>query len=142
VATPRSRGAAINLHLAAAFTPPRHMTMRQKPSQPNQFLTLGGRVQCAQCQARSKRTGKQCRAPAAKGKTKCKHHGGASTGPKTPEGKERSAAAKTVHGRETRKKRRERSLASARLTQWEALGYALGMMTGPRTRGRKPGSTE
>ena len=102
------------------------------------FTIAGGRITCTQCQARSKRTGQQCRAPAAKGKTKCRFHGGASSGARTPEGKQRSAAAKTVHGRETRSKRRERSLASVRLAQWEALGYALGMMAGPRTSGRKP----
>jgi len=112
--------------------------MPQEKNQPNQFLTLGGRVRCVQCEGKSRRSGQQCRAPAAKGKTKCRFHGGASTGPKTVEGKERCAAAKTVHGRETRKKRYDRSLASARLAQWEALGYALGVMVGPRTRGRKP----
>ena len=32
----------------------------------------------------------------------------------------------------------ERSLASARLAILEAIGHDLKMMTGPRTRGRKP----
>ena len=36
-------------------------------------------------------------------------HGGKSTGPKSKAGKERCAAAKTVHGWETRKKREYRA---------------------------------
>lgn len=107
------------------------------------FFTLGGRIACRQCQARAKSTGEQCRKPAVTGKRVCRTHGGASTGPKTEEGRKRCAAARTVHGEETRKARTERSLVSARLAMLEALGYALGMMSGPRTRGRKPlGGTE
>jgi hypothetical protein len=41
------------------------------------------------CGARSKRTGKPCRA-AAMPNGRCKVHGGKSTGPRTPEGLERS----------------------------------------------------
>ncbi len=63
------------------------------------FLTLGGRVQCTQCNALSKRTRQRCQAPAIKGKTKCRFHGGKSTGPKTKAGRARIAAAHTVHGR-------------------------------------------
>ena len=102
------------------------------------FRTAGGRIQCAQCQAMSKRTGVQCRAPASKGKTKCRFHGGKSTGPKTEQGRQRCAAAKTVHGNETTAKRLERSEASARLAVLEMTGYALGFMEGSRTRGPKP----
>lgn len=40
-----------------------------------------------QCNALSKRTRQRCKAPAVKGKTKCRFHGGRSTGPKTAEGK-------------------------------------------------------
>lgn len=39
------------------------------------------------------RKGTPCRARAFPGKTRCKFHGGASTGPKTPEGRERIAEA-------------------------------------------------
>ena len=102
------------------------------------FVTAGGRIRCPQCQAKSKRTKLQCRAPASKGKTKCRFHGGASTGPKTPEGRQRCAEAKTIHGRETREARSERSLASARLAVLEEVGFVLGFMKGLRTRGRKP----
>ena len=51
------------------------------------YTTLGGRVTCTQCNAQSKLTKLQCRAPAIKGKTKCRFHGGRSTGAKTTEGR-------------------------------------------------------
>lgn len=71
--------------------------------------TAGGQIQCAQCGAKSKRSGEQCRQPAIKGKRVCRFHGGLSTGPKTQAGRERCAEAKTVHGRESRAQRAERS---------------------------------
>ena len=100
--------------------------------------TLGGRVICQRCQAKSKRTKLQCAAPALKGKRVCKTHGGRSTGPKTEAGRKRCGADKLVHGRETRETRNERSLASARLAILEEVGFVLGFMKGLRTRGRKP----
>ncbi len=106
---------------------------------PNVFLTLGGRVQCVQCQATSKRTGQQCRAPAIQGHYVCRFHGGFSTGPQTPEGRQRCARARFVNGEETTATRKERSYASARLATLESMGHALGMMTGAKkTPGRKP----
>ena len=102
------------------------------------FVIAGGHISCSQCQAMSKRTKQQCRAPAMKGKRVCKAHGGKSTGPKTLEGHRRCTTAKTIHGNETRKARRERSLGSARLAVLESVGTALNMFTGPRTRGPKP----
>ncbi len=101
------------------------------------LTTLGGRVTCQRCQAKSKRTKLQCAAPALKGRRVCKTHGGRSTGPKTEAGRQRSSKARTVHGRETREARKDRSLASARLAVLEAVGYKLGFMNGTRTRGRK-----
>jgi hypothetical protein len=106
--------------------------------QADQFFTLGGRIACKQCQAKSKRTKKQCRAPAMRGKQVCKNHGGKSTGPKTEAGRQRCAEAKTIHGNETRKARKERSLASAKLAVLEQAAWELGMMSGTRKRGRKP----
>ena len=44
-----------------------------------------------------------------KGKHVCQIHGGKSTGPKTDIGRRRCAVAKTVHGWETREKRRVRA---------------------------------
>lgn len=101
------------------------------------FKTAGGRITCVQCQAKSKRTGQQCQAPAVSGKIKCRFHGGASTGPKTPEGRQRCADARTVHGRETTSMRMERSLSSARFAVLESVGFGLGLMTGSRTLGRR-----
>lgn len=102
------------------------------------FLTAGGRIRCLQCLAKSKRTKQQCRAPASKGKTKCRFHGGASTGPKTTEGRQRCAAAKLVHGRETREARSDRGKAMRRLRALEELGHKLGILHGPRMPGIKP----
>ena len=73
-----------------------------------------------------------------KGKAVCLTHGGLSTGPKTETGRQRCAEAKTIHGRETREARTERSLGSARLAVLEAVGFSIGLMSGGRTRGRRP----
>jgi hypothetical protein len=73
-----------------------------------------------------------------KGKAVCRAHGGLSTGPNTEVGRLRCAEAKTIHGRETRKTRTERSLGSARLAVLEAVGFSIGLMSGDRTRGRRP----
>jgi hypothetical protein len=101
------------------------------------FFTAGGRIKCNQCLAKSRRTLERCRAPAAKGKTKCRFHGGASTGPKTPEGRKRCIEAKTKDGFETRKSRAERSQGMRRLRDLEDLAHAIGLMVGPRTPGRR-----
>ena len=102
------------------------------------LTTLGGRVICKRCQAKSKRTKLQCAAPALKGKRVCKTHGGRSTGPKTEAGRQRCAEAKTIHGRETREARTDRSLALAKVAVLEEAGFVLGFMNGGRTRGRRP----
>lgn len=103
------------------------------------FLTAGGRIICKQCEGTSRRTKERCKAPAAKNKLRCRFHGGRKhSGPKTLEGRMRCAAAKTIHGNETRSVRSERSHASARLAILEAVGFGLGMMSGSRTPGRRP----
>jgi hypothetical protein len=73
-----------------------------------------------------------------RGKNVCRTHGGLSRGPKTPEGRKRCAAAKTVHGRETRAKRAEYSEKMKEIYWLEEIGRAMGMIVGPRTTGRKP----
>ena len=93
---------------------------------------------CLQCSATSKRTLKQCGAPAIAGKNVCRFHGGKSTGPKTQAGRQRCAEAKTIHGNETRAARTERSLTSSRLAVLESVGFTLNMLSGTRTRGPKP----
>src|SRR6476659_7526940 len=64
------------------------------------------------CGARSKRTGKPCRG-AAMPNGRCKVHGGKSTGPRTPEGLERSRRANGQHGHFSREAKAERSLLRA-----------------------------
>ena len=61
-----------------------------------------------QCGARSKRTGKPCRG-AAMPNGRCEFHGGKSTGPRTPEGLERSRRANWKHGHYSREAKAERS---------------------------------
>lgn len=104
------------------------------------LFTLGGKIRCIRCNAMSKRTKQQCLAPAIKGKTKCRTHGGKSTGPKTLQGRQLCAEARTIHGRETRKQRELRSQKLAELTLLENLARQRGQITGPKTRGRKPKS--
>jgi hypothetical protein len=102
-----------------------------------QFFTLGGRIRCRQCKAKSKHSGARCLKPAKKGKLVCRTHGGASTGPRTVQGRARCAAAKTVHGTDSRAMRAERRVTLAELQQIEALAFSLGMMVGSKTRGPK-----
>jgi hypothetical protein len=64
------------------------------------------------CGARSKRTGLPCRA-AAMPNGRCKVHGGKSTGPRTPEGLERSRRANWKHGYYSREAKAERSRVRA-----------------------------
>ena len=102
------------------------------------YSTMGGRIKCAQCKATSKRTKQRCKAPAMKNKEVCRAHGGLSTGPRTEQGKQRCAAAKTFHGRETRDKRKNYSDKSRELCTLESLSRALGLISGPKSPGRKP----
>jgi hypothetical protein len=67
----------------------------------------GGRIICRRCQAISKRSKEQCQSPAMNGKPVCRFHGGHSRGPTTQAGKARCAAAKIVHGQETRAQREQ-----------------------------------
>jgi len=102
------------------------------------FVTLGGRVRCTQCTAKSKRTQQQCKSPAMRGKTVCRMHGGKSTGPRTKEGRKRCAKARTIHGRETRQARAERQAMLSYLYDLEMEGRKLGLIVGPKAPGRKP----
>ena len=104
------------------------------------LTTAGGRIKCVRCTATSTRTKLQCGRPAlTSSKTeKCQFHGGKSTGPKTAEGRQRIADAQTVHGRDTKAGRLERSRGSIRLVQLEDAMHLLGMTSATRTRGRKP----
>ena len=104
-----------------------------------QFLTTaGGRIRCLRCTAKSSRTKQQCGKPALKSsKTqKCGHHGGLSTGPKTAEGRQRIADAQTVHGRDTKAERLERSRKALEPAQLEDAMHVLGITTATRIRRR------
>jgi hypothetical protein len=76
-----------------------------------------GSFEVPRCQAKSKRSGLQCQKAAMQGKRVCRSHGGASTGPKTIAGRQRCAAAKTVHGRETRAIRAARDVKLREMEQ-------------------------
>ena len=80
------------------------------------------------CQAKSKRSGEQCRKAAMREKKVCRTHGGASRGPKTPEGRHRCADAKTVHGRETRAIRAKRDVKLRELRKLEQVMVAAGII--------------
>jgi len=107
-----------------------------------QYLeTAGGRIRCLRCRAKSKRTGVQCKAPATSGKFVCRFHGSGGRGAKTAEGRARCAAAKTIHGQQTRAARRELSEGLSRVRALEDLARLIGMIEGPRSPGRPAGRT-
>ena len=80
------------------------------------------------CGARSKRTGKPCQG-AAMPNGRCKLHGGKSTGPRTPEGLERSRRANWKHGHFSREAKAERSRLRAAILALRYLRYSI---KGPR----------
>ena len=99
------------------------MTKKQRTAL---LTTAGGRITCLRCNAMSKRTKIQCGGPAVKGKTKCRFHGGLSTGPSTELGRQICAAAKTVHGKETRIDREVTRLQAMRIRLYaKILGVPL-----------------
>jgi hypothetical protein len=105
-----------------------------------ELVLAGGQIRCSRCQALSRRSKLQCKKPALTGKRVCGFHGGKSTGPKTAAGRQRCAEVKTVHGRETRAIRAQRSDDIAYLRNLEEAGRVLGVIGGTRTSGRKPAS--
>ena len=93
-------------------------------SNPSIALTLttaGGRIKCLRCNAMSKRTKLQCGGPAVKDKTKCRFHGGLSTGPRTELGRQICAAARTVHGKDSRIDREVARLQAMRIRLYAEL---------------------
>lgn len=65
------------------------------------------------CGART-RNGKPCRAPAIRGRSRCRLHGGCSTGPRTPDGLARSRRARWIHGRYSQEAKETRAEAAGR----------------------------
>ena len=85
------------------------------------------------CQVKSRRSGTQCKNPAAYGQKACRFHGAhrsvaSLTGPSNPAYK---------NGKETNKARSERRERIKELQDLENAGRKLGILFGPKTRGRK-----
>ena len=116
--------------------------MEQDKSKQPTLITAGGKIICRRCQAVSKRTGKQCGAAVDRlSKTsKCKWHGGRSTGPKTEQGRQRCAEAKAVHGKDTRAKRAQNAASATKLLLLRDLGNRIGLFGDQPTGwpGRRP----
>ena len=89
------------------------------------FRGLPGNPQnCQKCGAKTRR-GTACRLPAERNprtgrRTRCRLHGGLSTGPRTPEGLARMAAANTRHGRRTKAAKLVRKELRAKLAELKA----------------------
>ena len=101
------------------------------------IVLAGGRIACLRCSAKAKGSQTQCRKPAMLGKTKCRTHGGASTGPKTQAGKDAIRQAHFKHGRETQEVRAARSAKHAEMQALEDIMHVMNMTSAKRTRGRK-----
>ena len=86
------------------------------------------------CQALSKQTRRQCLRSAVRGKTNCRFHGGLSTGPTSPQGRQRCAKAKTFHGTETRALRASHKAFTRRLAILVELGRLCGAFPPKRSR--------
>jgi hypothetical protein len=70
----------------------------QKMTDAPQVPQLAQARAAARCGARRKSDGRPCQQPAMRNKTRCRLHGGKSTGPRTPEGLERARKARWQHG--------------------------------------------
>ena len=92
--------------------------MQQRKSFESHISLLGGRVRAPRCRALSKRSRLQCGKAALSGRQQCASHGGKSIGPVTELGRQRCAAAKTIHGFETRAKREYRAKKFDEMRQW------------------------
>lgn len=107
-----------------------------------QFLeprcSVFGQYSCNQCTAKSKRSGTRCLAPAVKGKSVCRMHGGKSTGPRTEEGLLRSGRAKLNHGTQTRRVRLAHKKAILAIRALEESALLYGIPWGPKMPGKKP----
>ena len=77
------------------------LTNRRAPIKAGLATRFGPSWPGHRCGAKT-RAGGACQNPAIKNRSRCKLHGGKSTGPRTSEGKARAAAAHTKHGRRSR----------------------------------------
>lgn len=85
-----------------------------------------------QCTAKSKRTGLPCNNPAAYGCKTCRFHGARKN---VLSGK---AHPNWIHGKRSKEWMKQNSTQLCELRNLEDLGYAIGMMGGPKIRGKKP----
>jgi hypothetical protein len=67
---------------------------RMAQSGPNRIASATSAIRCG---AKTRR-GTPCQSPAIRERRRCRLHGGLSTGPKSPEGRERIRQARTIHG--------------------------------------------
>ena len=80
------------------------------------------------CLAKTRR-GTECQKPAMTGRNRCQLHGGRSTGPKTPEGRARIAAANYKHGNRTKERLAEnRERAAVNRQIWYDLKTQVELM--------------
>ena len=86
----------------------------------NNSNPTGDPATAPRCGAKARtRGGRPCQAPAIRGKTRCRMHGGLSTGPRTPEGLAKSRRARWTHGQYAQDTIAARRAALER-AQWEA----------------------
>ena len=78
-----------------------NLVTRQKLLEAGKDTRFGANWPGQRCLANTRR-GAACKTPAMKNRERCRLHGGKSSGPNTPEGKARAAAAHTTHGRRSR----------------------------------------
>ena len=103
--------------MSTEVPPPATAEAKTRRGNPN--LALAPR-----CGART-RAGCPCRAPAIRGKLRCRMHGGRSTGPRTEEGLTRLRIARTIHGHYGAEARaRDRHLISLR-RNWQITADAI-----------------
>ena len=103
-----------------------------------EFRTLGGRALCERCHAIASKTGHRCRCPAVRGTTLCANHRLGGRGPLSEEGRRRCALARTKTGNDTRESRKRHRQKLMELYELELLGRQIGLISGPKTSGRKP----
>lgn len=96
--------AEIRRRIQAAPTTPKRRRPHVKRYEPV-LVTGGGKILCRRCAGTSRRTGRQCGAPAEAHSKKCRFHGSRATGPITLAGLERCAMAKWKGKGESRRER-------------------------------------
>jgi hypothetical protein len=77
------------------------LTDRKKLVDAGRGTRLGAKWPGQRCLAKT-RKGTPCQNPVVTGRNRCRMHGGKSTGPRTPKGRARAAAAHTKHGRRSK----------------------------------------